>query len=840
MDSLFEELRAALQDRYRVDALVGRGGMATVYSALDLKHDRRVAIKLLSPDLAATIGGERFAREIRIAARLTHPNILSVFDSGQAGSLLYYVMPFVEGEALRDRLDRETHLPIDDAIGIACEVADALAYAHAAGVVHRDIKPENILLQSGHALVADFGIAKAIERSSNERLTGTGMSLGTAAYMSPEQSAGGTVDVRSDIYALGCTVYELLAGQPPFTGPNAMAVMARHALDQPPSIRVVRAAVPEELEAAVLHALEKVPADRFQTMEEFKRAILGEMPAGVTANTARYTARYRTAAAPPPRLSRKRWAIGASAVALVLIAGSVAVARGVSRKPLSSTADAKRVAVLYFDDQSDGRLRYVADGLTESLIKRLSDIAALHVISAGGVKPYRGQRVQPDSIGRALHVGSVVRGSVDSSGGKIRVTVRLVDALADDEIDHKSIEFAGADIATQQDTVAAQVVDFLRQRLGDQVRLRQSRSETTNSVAWTLVERAKELRRSADSLASSGSAAAAVRLLGPADSLLAEAERADAKWPRVPATRAQLDYARALVLARTPGTPVQPAIDSGLASADRALRIDPNNADALEARGELQYLRYTTHLITDRAEKDRTLAEAEASLRKSVEVNPNQATAYVALSQLDYAKPDVQLANIDAAHAYQADAYLASASFVLRRLFWTSHDLEDFPAALKWCTTWHARFPLEPASTECRMWMYTTRLQQPDVDSAWTLYHKYISLAPPNQRDFAQRKGQIIVAGVLAHASLGDSARHMLNRAHANAQLDPKRELEGYEAAIWVMLGTRADKDSAVHLIKDYLTVNPDHGPGFTARTGVWWRGIQDYGPFRSLIASAR
>src|SRR3954469_450804 len=222
-EPIAQELSSALADRYRIEKVIGRGGMATVYGAWDLKHERRVAIKVLSRDLASAIGSERFVREIKTAARLSHPNILAVFDSGAVGELLYYVMPFVQGESLRDKLDRESQLPVDTAIEITCEVASALSYAHAQEVVHRDIKPENILLQSGHVLVADFGIARGAERT-DERLTGTGMSLGTAAYMSPEQAAGEKVDARADIYALGCTLFEMLAGHPPFSAGNAMAL----------------------------------------------------------------------------------------------------------------------------------------------------------------------------------------------------------------------------------------------------------------------------------------------------------------------------------------------------------------------------------------------------------------------------------------------------------------------------------------------------------------------------------------------------------------------------------------------------------------------------------------
>src|SRR5881227_3308386 len=324
---IFEDLRAALRDHYDVVSELGRGGMATVFLAEDLKHGRRVAIKVLSPELSSSIDSDRFKREIKIAARLSHPHILPVFDSGEANGLLYYVMPFVEGESLRGRLRRETQLSIEDAITIACEVADALSYAHSFGVVHRDIKPENILLHGGHAVVADFGIARVIQDAGVEKLTQTGMSIGTAAYMSPEQFSGENVDGRSDMYSLACVLYEMLVGEVPFTGPNAIAIMARHTMEMPPSIQIVRGTVPDELEGAIMNALEKVPADRFATVAQFKEALLGH---GATSTYIRRTrANTRTYSAQPARTSgivRRRRAsllVGGLAIAL-LSAGSLA------------------------------------------------------------------------------------------------------------------------------------------------------------------------------------------------------------------------------------------------------------------------------------------------------------------------------------------------------------------------------------------------------------------------------------------------------------------------------------------------------------------------------------
>ncbi|MEO8564165.1 MAG: protein kinase [bacterium] len=274
MSDIVSTLTQQLAAHYRVERELGVGGMATVYLAHDLKHDRDVAIKVLHPDLGAALGGERFLSEIRTTARLQHPHILPLLDSGEAGGLLYYVMPLVTGETLRARLERERLLPIHDAVTIAREVADALGYAHGLGVIHRDIKPENILLQNGHAMVADFGIALAVQSAGGARMTQTGLSLGTPQYMSPEQAMGErTIDARSDIYALGAVTYEMLAGEAPFTGPSVQAIVARLMSEEPRSLGKQRKAIPEQVEYAVMRALEKLPADRWATAREFADAL---------------------------------------------------------------------------------------------------------------------------------------------------------------------------------------------------------------------------------------------------------------------------------------------------------------------------------------------------------------------------------------------------------------------------------------------------------------------------------------------------------------------------------------------------------------------------------------
>ena len=306
MPELLTRLQSALADRYRLDREIGAGGMATVYLAQDIRHDRKVALKVLRPELAAVIGAERFLAEIKLTANLQHPHILPLFDSGEADSYLFYVMPFIEGETLRDRLTREKQLPVGEAVQLAGEIASALDYAHRHGVVHRDIKPENILLHDGQALVADFGIALAASKASGSRMTETGMSLGTPHYMSPEQAMGEReITARSDVYALGAILYEMLTGEPPFTGNTAQAVVARVLTESPRPLATQRHTIPRHIEAAVMTALEKLPADRFTTAAEFADALKNKTYTSTVSLEA--AAAPAGAASPWPSSPRRSW-----------------------------------------------------------------------------------------------------------------------------------------------------------------------------------------------------------------------------------------------------------------------------------------------------------------------------------------------------------------------------------------------------------------------------------------------------------------------------------------------------------------------------------------------------
>ena len=427
MVDLFLRLQAALGDRYAFTVgadgcppVLGRGGMATVYLARDLRHDRHVAVKVLRPELAGALGPERFLREIHVAAQLQHPHILPLHDSGAADGLLYYVMPFVEGQSLRQRLLRERQLPLDDALAITGQVLTALGYAHAHGIVHRDIKPENILLSGEHAVVADFGLAHAVSAAGEERLTETGIALGTPAYMSPEQASGdGHLDSRSDLYSSGCMLYEMLAGEPPFTGPSAQAILARHAIDPVPRLRTIRQTVPEAIEQAITRALAKAPVDRFTTAEQFSQAL-----------TAGERAPRRARARPFPRRTAEVIAAAVTAIAVGLF-----LWRQHPSQPEGT--DPGLVAVLPFRVAgADPALGYLREGIVDLLAMKLTGEGGPRALDPRALLSrwhralhFGASDLSPDAavnVARGLGAGRLVDGGVVGTPEQLVLTASVL------------------------------------------------------------------------------------------------------------------------------------------------------------------------------------------------------------------------------------------------------------------------------------------------------------------------------------------------------------------------------------------------------------------------------
>jgi serine/threonine-protein kinase len=438
MPDLLERLKAALAGRYAVESEIGRGGMATVYLAEDRKHHRKVAIKVLHPDLAAAVGPDRFLQEIAIAARLNHPHILALHDSGEADGFLYYVMPYVEGESLRARLTRQKQLAIDEAVALTGQVASALDYAHGQGVIHRDIKPENILLHRGEVVVADFGIALAVTVAGGERLTATGLSLGTPAYMSPEQASGEqAIDARSDVYSLACVLYEMLAGDPPFVASNPRAVLAKHMTDPAPPITTVRSDVPAQLAASIAKALGKTPPARFESTAAFSEAL--------------------------------------------------------SATTVAAGEEKKSIVVLPFENLSpDPDNAFFADGLTEELIAELSRLKELRVISRTSAMTFKGSGQDVPTIARELNVRYALEGSVRRAAGAVRITAQLIDASTDSHLWAERYTGTLEDIFDLQENLARRIVAALEVSLTPSDDERLAARRITDARAYDAWLRAKQ------------------------------------------------------------------------------------------------------------------------------------------------------------------------------------------------------------------------------------------------------------------------------------------------------------------------------------------------------------
>jgi serine/threonine-protein kinase len=519
MTQPIDRLTAALADRYRLERELGAGGMATVYLAHDLKHDRKVAIKVLRPELAAAIGAERFLSEIRTTANLHHPHILPLFDSGEAAGALFYVMPFVEGESLRDRLAREKRLTLDEALPIAREVADALGYAHGRGVIHRDIKPENILLSAGHALVADFGIAKAVAGGGN-RLTQTGLAVGTPAYMSPEQAlADASLDGRSDLFSLGCVVYEMLAGEPPYSAPTAQLAIARRLTEPAPALTSVRPEVGAQLSGVMQRMLASDPALRPETAAAFL-GLLAE------------SERSRAAPTAVP---------------------------GFGGRPA--------IAVLPFANRSgDPEQEFFADGLAEDLIARLSLFRSFPVISRNASFALKGHAGDTKQASRDLGARYLVEGSVRKAGNRVRIAAQLSDATTGQQNWAGTYDRELVDVFAVQDEISEAIAASL---MGDLHRVEHDRAQRRapeSLEAWELYQRAVPLicrftrEDHAEARALLQRAVALDPQYSPALARLAEAH----VWDMVNAWSA---------------TPEQ-SLATGLALARRAIAADPRDAEA--------------------------------------------------------------------------------------------------------------------------------------------------------------------------------------------------------------------------------------------------------------------
>jgi serine/threonine-protein kinase len=796
-------LAAELADLYLIEEELGRGGSATVYLAQDLRHGRRVALKVLHSALGAALGVERFQREIRTHARLQHPHILPLYDSGNAAGRLYYAMPYVEAGSLRDRLRRVGRLEPPAAVQLALEVASALAYAHRLGIVHRDLKPENIMLSpTGEAILADFGIAYALEQPgvatdpdtpSGPRLTETGVTVGTPTYMSPEQAAGDEeLTGRSDQYALAAVIFEALTGTPPFTGANARAILAKKLTANPAPLRSVRADVPEVVDDVLMRALSRHPHERFGNMEEFARALAASSSTAITpVSLPRVT---DAPPATPPRVSR--WLVAVPLV-LALAAAAWLLTRDEAAPDVSLDAEAETrvLAVLPFKNLGNPADQYFADGLTEELTSRLASLGGLRVISRTSTEQYRRSPKSLREIGAELGAGYVLEGSVrwergDSGHGRVRVTPRLIAVAQDSPLWSEEYEVELTEVFRVQSQIAERVTSALDLALRTPERASLGAAGTATPEAYDFYLRGNEYAARSYSRSDVEAAVDLYRRAVALDSGFAPA------WARLSRAHCAMYWF---------GHDRSPArVDSARLAVERALRLEPELAEARVARGYLYYWGMSDYR--------RALEEFEAARRQQ----PGDSELLTAIGYVERRRGawDSALARFEEAVRYDPRSALRALDLADTYMSLRSYEEAErtFDRAIKLSPDW-----AEP-------WAYKAMLQliwRGDREGAHAVMVQALSRVPAGRLAQALTipdaiSGALLTADTMLAETLeairpasfeGDSARyHLLLAEAANFRADRRAE--------------RAHADSALPLLERQLVERPDD-PKLLARTGL-------------------
>lgn len=789
MAELAARLTAVLGAHYAIERPLGRGGMAAVFLALDLRHHRRVAIKVLLPELAPALGSDRFLREIEIAAQLNHPHIVPLYDSGAADGLLYYVMPYVEGASLRHRIANQGALPIGEAIQIAREVADALAYAHELGVVHRDIKPENILLTHHHATVADFGVARALHATWGHGPSTTGgLALGTPHYMSPEQAESlPSVDHRTDIYALGCTLFEMLTGRPPYAGAGSVAIIAQHFAGPVPSARASRQEVPDALDALVAQAMAKRPEDRVATAAAFSAALEALAPPSRDSGASAATNPHRTA----------WWA----AAALVALLGGAGLIRWATRGRTPSP-DAPRstltVVVRPFEDRG-ADVASMATLLTERLTGRLMSITSLHVAASTAVAGLRDAPL--DTLRARFAPDRFVVGWLDPQGrDSVRVTVQVVDPASGRGLFDSS--FAVGRSRPGTDSASARLSLIVRHALWGEMEREQRHVRVRSAAAWALVERAGAIADDAQAAAQFRLDQRVFRSLDVADSLLGEAERLDHGSDLIPVERARVAERRAFVteyfqqvLPAGPPPPVRAVEERrrALAQLDALIRTRGGPADAYELRGRIK-------LGLQRALQQDTLLEgAVRDFRSATELDAHRATAWKELGAAQRESGLYEDALLSVDRAFDEDDFQLYRAELLRSRFDAALRTGRYAIADTACHAWLGEAPRLQRIFDCELLLWSrTRGDVTGLRAARARADSLRSAGDSIGLTYLIR--ELYVAQVAARA--GDGASADATATRVTARLRPEWRAVLVPELAYVRL-LRGDADSAAALIAE-------------------------------------
>jgi len=819
---------------YRLLERIGEGGFAVVFRARLVDSGRDVAIKLLRTELLTEGTRDRFRKEVAALRRLAHVNIAPLLDVGDKDGCPFLVMPWLAGTDLARLLREKGPLPAERTLEMARAIGDALAHAHGRGTVHRDITPSNIIWSGDQWWLIDFGIAFEEELSQDERLTSTGLIVGTSRYMSPEQAAGSPrVDARSDQYSLACVMYEVLAGVPPFVAASAQATRIMRLHTDAQDLRLHRPGLSAGMCAAIHRAMAREPADRHPDMGAFVLALGSD-------------ARVSPAAAAVP--SWRRYAVGAAL--LLAAAWGVFSSRGdpLARATPPSALDPRNVAVTFFEDLTpDSSLRWLARGLTRDLIHELSSLDTLRVVSATRVQQLRGPNLTPDSIARLLDVGTLIEGTVRiMRSQQVEVLIQLTDASRDFRVRSWSFKHPLSEAISMMDELHFAISSHLREQLGAAAGSFDRRSTVRDLASWRMVQQAEELFEDGARLGRYGSSVAAWSKLSEADSLLAQAARRSPRWADPWILRARI--ARSAFLALTLTEPVsgqQPGsagmvavglnkLTEGLGHAEQALRLVPTSGEAQTFKAYFHFMRWQ---IQGQATPSEDLAAAERIVQVVVREHPEQALAWVLLSRVHRFRGAAVAADSAARRAYEADPFLAEARRVIADLVERHLESGRIEAARRLCEDSRRRYADDREVPDCRLEILGWTAGQSDsVRAAWEeLRDIEASAIPAASTSWTMRR--MYVAVIAARAGLRDSAYAIVRRAYAERGANRADSVRAAMAEAWIHL-VAGDSARAAQKVDSLLRASPAQRQRVLAHP--WFRAMLGAGENRARPENAR